>query len=196
MAKDYIRPEGHNFTIVHKRIRGDRRMWPHFKCSIGDIDGTRIGAIPTPRDYVRYIGRFGTTTQNVMVVVDFDMHFTYASIEQPGSMHDTGVLFHVIEHDTSAFPHPPHGIYFFCFYLLHTVSSLFLHLSIFIYLGKYYMVDAGYPNRFRYLALYKDIGTMLLIGEGVLLLVVNKKHSTIFTQVFVILLSASSEYGR
>jgi hypothetical protein len=196
MAKDYIRPEGHNFTIVHKRIRGDRRMWPHFKGSIGAIDGTHIGAIPTPRDHVRYIVRFDTTTQNVMVVVDFDMHFTYASIGQPGSMHDTGVLFHVIEHDTSAFPHPPHGIYFFCFYLLHTVSSLFLHLSIFIYLGKYYMVDAVIQIGSDIWHPTRDRGTMLLIGEGVLLLVVNKKHSTIFTQVFVMLLSAPSEYER
>jgi hypothetical protein len=104
---------------------------------------------------VRYIGRSGTPTQNIMVVVDFDMHFTYASIEQPDSMHDTIVLLHAIEHDTSAFPHPPHGIYSFWFYFLHIVSSLFLHLSIFTYLGKYYMVYAGSSNRFGYLAPYK-----------------------------------------
>jgi hypothetical protein len=152
MAKNY---KDRNFTTVHKRIRDDRRMWPHFKGCIGAIDGTQIGAIPTPRDYVRYISRSGTPTQNVMVVVDFDMRFTYASIGQPGSMHDTSVLFHAIEHDTSIFPHSPHGIYFFWFYLLHTISSLFLHLFIFICLEKYYMVDVGYPNRFEYLAPYK-----------------------------------------
>jgi hypothetical protein len=48
MAKDYIRPEDHNFTTVHKRIRGDQRMCPHFKGCIGAIDDTQIGAIPTP----------------------------------------------------------------------------------------------------------------------------------------------------
>jgi hypothetical protein len=42
-------------------------------------------------------------------VCDFDMHFTYASIGQPGSMHDTSVLFHAIENDKAAFPHPPKG---------------------------------------------------------------------------------------
>jgi hypothetical protein len=36
---------------------------------------------------------------------------------------------------------------------------------------------------------------MLLIGEGVLLLVVNKKYSTIFTHVFAMLLSTALEYG-
>jgi hypothetical protein len=155
MAKNYIRPEDCNFTIVHKRIRDDRRMWPHFKCCIGAIDDTHIGAILTPRDYVRYIGRSGTPTQNMIAVIDFDMRFTYVSIGQPGSMRDTSVLFHVIEHDTSAFPLPPHGIYFFWFYLLCIISSLFLHLSIFIYLEKYCTVDVGYLNRFGYLAPYK-----------------------------------------
>jgi hypothetical protein len=55
-------------------------MLPHFKGCIGAIDGTHIGAIPPPQDYVRYIGRSGTPTQNVMFVVDFDMCFTNASI--------------------------------------------------------------------------------------------------------------------
>ncbi|KAK3150817.1 hypothetical protein QOZ80_3AG0238170 [Eleusine coracana subsp. coracana] len=85
------------------RIRGDRKLWPHFKGCIGAIDGTHIGAVPPPRDYVRYIGR-------------------------SGSMHDTSVLFHAIDHDDT-FPHPPQG--------------------------KYYMVDAGYPNRPGYMAPYK-----------------------------------------
>ena len=44
-----------------------------------------------------------------MAVCDFDMHFTYASIGQPGSMHDTSVLFHAIENDKATFPHPPKG---------------------------------------------------------------------------------------
>jgi hypothetical protein len=38
-----------NFTTVNKRIRGDWRMWPHFKSCIGAIDDTHIGAIPTLR---------------------------------------------------------------------------------------------------------------------------------------------------
>jgi hypothetical protein len=80
VVTDYIRPEDCNFTTVHKRIKGDRRMLPHFKGCIGAIDGTHIGAIPPPQDYVRYIGRSGTPTQNVMFVVDFDMCFTNASI--------------------------------------------------------------------------------------------------------------------
>jgi hypothetical protein len=55
------------------------------------------------------MGRSGKTTQNVMGVVDFDMRFIYASIGQPGSMHDTTVLYHAIENDADIFPHPPLG---------------------------------------------------------------------------------------
>ncbi|XP_025806834.1 protein ALP1-like [Panicum hallii] len=104
-------------------------MWSHFKDCIGVIDGTHITATPWKRDLIRYIGRSGKPTHNVMGVVDFDMRFTYASIGQPGSMHDTTVLYHALESDEDTFPHPP--------------------------LGKYYVVDAGYPNRDGYLAPYK-----------------------------------------
>jgi hypothetical protein len=52
------------------------------------------------------MGRSGKPTQNVMGVVDFDMHFIYASIGQPGPMHDTTVLYHALEADEDLFPHP------------------------------------------------------------------------------------------
>ncbi|KAM0882350.1 hypothetical protein ACQ4PT_032358 [Festuca glaucescens] len=83
-------------------------------------DGTHIRAVIAPHKQVRYIGRTGAVTQNVMAICDFDMHFTYASIGQPGAMHDTSVLYHAIDKDKLTFPHPPKG--------------------------KYYLVDAGYPN--------------------------------------------------
>jgi hypothetical protein len=128
-------------------------MWPHFKCCIGAIDGTHIGAIPGPSDYVRYIDRSGISTQNGIVVVDFGMRFTYVSIGQPGSMHDTSMLFHAIEHDSATFSHPPHDIYFVVLFL--SCNALFVLIFVYTYLVKYYMVDAGYPNRLGYLAPYK-----------------------------------------
>jgi hypothetical protein len=47
-----------------------------------------------------------------MAVLDFDLCFTYASIGQPGSMHDTNILYHALEADEELFPHPPNGILF------------------------------------------------------------------------------------
>jgi hypothetical protein len=48
-------------------------------------------------------------TLNVMAIFDFDMHFTYDLIGQPGAMHDTNVLYHATDKDWANFPHPPKG---------------------------------------------------------------------------------------
>lgn len=41
MDEDYLRPTP-NFHIVHKRIRNDKKAYPHFKDCIGDLDGADI----------------------------------------------------------------------------------------------------------------------------------------------------------
>ncbi|XP_034601247.1 uncharacterized protein [Setaria viridis] len=73
-------------------------------------------------------------TRNDVPKSDYSSHETNESDSDddewtPGSMHDTNVLFHALRHDYDKFPHPP--------------------------AGKYYNVDAGYPNRPCYLAPYK-----------------------------------------
>ena len=84
MSADYIKPKDPDFRMVHPRIRNDKRAYPHLKDCIGAIDGTDIRVLFP----MRYIRRTGAITQNVMAICDFDMHFTYASIGQPGSMHN------------------------------------------------------------------------------------------------------------
>jgi hypothetical protein len=42
------------------------------------------------------------------------MRFTYTSIGQPGSMHDTNMLFHALRNDLDKFPHPPTGMIEYC----------------------------------------------------------------------------------
>ncbi|XP_066344631.1 uncharacterized protein [Miscanthus floridulus] len=128
MAQDFLRPTDPNFRNVHKRIRNDKRAYPHFKDCIGALDGTHVRVFLSPEEQVRYIGKTGIATQNVLAVCDFDMRFTYVAAGQPGSLHDTSVLYHALEADVDVFPHPPQG--------------------------KYYVVDAGYPNRPGYLAPY------------------------------------------
>jgi hypothetical protein len=110
MSVDYIRPVDPNFSTTHTRISRDRRMMPYFKNCIGALDGTHISATPRSEDLIRYIGRGGIATQNVLAIVDFDMRFIYASTGQPGSMHGTNVLFHALRHDHDTFPHPPQGM--------------------------------------------------------------------------------------
>src|SRR5438046_993996 len=49
MFEHYIRPIDPNFNTVHGRIRGDHRMWSHFKDCIGSIESTHINATPVPK---------------------------------------------------------------------------------------------------------------------------------------------------
>ena len=75
-------------------------------------------------------------------------------------MHDTSVLFHALEHDRDLFPHPPSGkiniLYDIWPFQIHFVNvSQCSNLLYYFALGKYYNVDAGYPNRPGYLAPYK-----------------------------------------
>jgi hypothetical protein len=110
MAATYIKPIDPNFSTTHPRIANDCRMMPHFKDCIGALDGTHILATPPLEDLIRYIGRSGKATQNILAIVDFDLRFTYAFIGHPGSMHDTSILFHALRHDHDTFSHPPRGM--------------------------------------------------------------------------------------
>ena len=76
---------------------------------IGALDGTHIRVSLPLDEQVRYIGKTGVPTQNVLAVCDFDMRFTYVSTGQPGSMHDTSVLYNALSVDEKFFPHPPKG---------------------------------------------------------------------------------------
>lgn len=122
MSKDFIRPKNPNFPIVHRRIRDDRRAYPYFKNCIGALDGTHIRVSLSPDEQVRYIGKTGVATQNVLAICDFDMRFTYVSTGQPGAMHDTSVLYNAIKVDESFFPHPPQGT------MWHTLSTINIYL--------------------------------------------------------------------
>jgi hypothetical protein len=77
MAKDFIVPKDPNFYTVHTRIRDNRRAYPHMKDCIGALDGTHVRVSLHPSDQVRYIGKAGIPTQNILAVCDFDMRFTY-----------------------------------------------------------------------------------------------------------------------
>ena len=107
MANDFIVPKYVNFRIVHKKNVDDRRAYPHFKDCIGTLDGTHIRVALHPNEQVRYMEKSGIPTQNVLAICDFDMRFTYVSVDQPGSMHDTSVLYNAINVDNDIFLHPP-----------------------------------------------------------------------------------------
>ena len=65
-----------------------------------------------PRDrQISYIGRKDmTSTQNVMIVCDFNMCFTFAWVRWEGVAHDVWVFLEALRRAELGFPHPPRGL--------------------------------------------------------------------------------------
>ncbi|XP_025682586.1 uncharacterized protein [Arachis hypogaea] len=129
MAIDIIQPKDRDFKEVPTKLKNDDRYWPHFKDAIGAIDGTHVPVIVSTEDQIRFIGRKGIPTQNVMAACNFDMEFTFALAGWEGTAHDTRVFLYAIGTSELNFPKPPPG--------------------------KYYLVDADYPENKGYLGRYK-----------------------------------------
>ncbi|XP_031108447.1 uncharacterized protein LOC116012916, partial [Ipomoea triloba] len=127
----YITPNDPTFQAIPSYITNDARYMPYFKDCIGCIDGTHIAACIPEADQLRYRGRKGIPTFNVMAACDFDMCFTFISVGWEGSAHDTRVFVHAISTPSMNFPKPPQG--------------------------RYYLVDKGYPDKQGYLVPYPRI---------------------------------------
>ncbi|CAH9105221.1 unnamed protein product [Cuscuta epithymum] len=120
-----------DFKDIPLQIATDDRYMPHFENCIGAIDGTHIAITVPEEDQLRYRGRKGIPTTNVLVVCDFDLLFTYVLTDWEGSAHDSRIFLDAINNPTLNFPKPPRG--------------------------KYYLVDKGYPERDGYLTPYPKI---------------------------------------
>jgi hypothetical protein len=87
-----------------------------------------------------------------MAICDFDMRFTFVVSGWPGSAHDSRVFNDTLNRYSDEFPHPLEGLLLIStFFFLILISCLTITLCI----GKYYLIDSGYPNRKGFLAHYK-----------------------------------------
>ena len=108
LGGDIIKPKDPTFTTVHPRIQ-DQRFWPHFKGCIGAIDGSHIPVIVPAKETLKYTGRHGFTSQNVLAICDFDMRFTFVVAGWAGSAHDTRIFNESLEKYADTYPAPPEG---------------------------------------------------------------------------------------
>ncbi|KAL2892396.1 putative nuclease HARBI1 [Bienertia sinuspersici] len=109
LLKDLLRPRDPDFKEVPSHIANDSRYMSHFKDCIGAIDGTHIDVIIPEEDQLRYRGRKGTPTLNVMAVCDFDLFFTYVVSGWEGSAHDSRIFLDAITNPSLNFPKPSPG---------------------------------------------------------------------------------------
>nr|XP_009799802.1 PREDICTED: uncharacterized protein LOC104245816 [Nicotiana sylvestris] len=129
LARDIIRPHLNYNDGVGDHKPYNRRYLPFFKDCIGALDSTHVKARLSQGQEIPYIGRKGYPTQNILVVVDFNMCFTFAWAGWEGATHDSRIFGEALRRSELNFPHS---------------------------LGnKYYLVDAGYPHMKGYMAPYK-----------------------------------------
>jgi hypothetical protein len=94
---------------------------------IGAIDGTHIPISVSPDEAAPFRNRKGTLSQNVMMVGDFDLNFTFVSAGWEGSATDARVL--------------------------RSARNSGFHVPA----GKFYLVDGGYANTSSFLAPYRGV---------------------------------------
>ncbi|XP_048605867.1 uncharacterized protein LOC125583276 [Brassica napus] len=124
LAADIVKPGRDEFASVSPILVDDPQYYPFFKDCIGALDGTHMPVRPPSVNVEPFRGRKGEPTMNVLAICNFSMKFIYAYVGVPGRAHDTKVLTYCAKEEAS-FPHPP--------------------------VGKYYLVDSGYPTRTGYL---------------------------------------------
>ncbi|XP_015611049.1 protein ALP1-like [Oryza sativa Japonica Group] len=111
------------------KILGNPRWDPYFKDCIGAIDGTHVRVSVTKDMEPSFRGRKDHATQNVMAAIDFDLKFTYVLAGWEGTAQDAVVLRDAIER-TDGLRVPQ---------------------------GKFYLVDAGYGAKPRFLPPFRGV---------------------------------------
>ncbi|KAL6880682.1 hypothetical protein ACP4OV_012247 [Aristida adscensionis] len=110
-------------TTIQSKIAANPRWDPYFKDCIGAIDGTHIRASVSKDMEPSFRGRKTYATQNVMATVDFDLRFTYVLAGWEGTAHDALVLRDALAREN----------------------------GLRVPQGKFYLVDAGYGAKPRFL---------------------------------------------
>ena len=123
-----------------------------FQDCIGAIDGTHIPAMVPGHEISSYRNRHGTISQNVLAACNFDLQFTYVLSGWEGSAHDSKILNNAISRTNGL--KVPQGIFFGVFIF---INYMCWFLSSTCIVGKYYLVDCGFPNRLQFLAPFRGV---------------------------------------
>jgi hypothetical protein len=108
LAVDNIKSKDSQISMVHSRLQ-EARFSPHFHGAIGAIDGTHVPVVVPSSATIAHFSRYREITQNVLVVCDFNMRFTFVVAGCPGSVHDTRVFNEALVKYAYKFSFSPEG---------------------------------------------------------------------------------------
>jgi len=108
LAHDIIVPKDPTFSELHPNLEKPG-IYPHFNDCTGAIDGTHVKLVVDKSKRIPYLNRHNETSQNVLVVCDFDMRYTFVLSRWSGSVHDMRVFKDAMTTHHHKFPHPPPG---------------------------------------------------------------------------------------
>ncbi|XP_016456643.2 uncharacterized protein LOC107780604 [Nicotiana tabacum] len=139
LARDIIQPHPSYNDGAGDHKPCNQRYLPFFKDCIGALDDTHVKARLPQGQEIPYIGCKGYPTQNILVVVDFNMCFTFAWAGWEGAAHDNCIFCETLHRPELNFSHPSGD--------------------------KYYLVDAGYSHIKGYMAPYKGDNVRYHLAE-------------------------------
>ena len=73
------KPRDPEFRTMHPWLQGPQFL-PCFDNCIGAIDGTHVKVVVPSDKVIQHVGQHGYATQNVLVICDFNMRFTFAVV--------------------------------------------------------------------------------------------------------------------
>jgi len=98
-------------------------------------------------------------TQNVMVACSFDMQFIFVWASWEGSAYDTQIFLEAINNPRIKFPKPLEGSNVCVCVIINVILFFFLSIfnlkKLYVFIGKYYLVDSGYSNEYGFLGPYR-----------------------------------------
>nr|KAJ0194111.1 hypothetical protein LSAT_V11C800435240 [Lactuca sativa] len=139
LSADIIKPDANYNDDVPRYILNKLRYYPMFiflDC-IGAIDGIHVKASVPLKDEVKYIGRKGYATQNIMIVCDFNMCFTFV---WEGTAHDTKIFNEALQRPDLNFPYPTDK-YYVLMLDIQIREGILLHTKVQIFVIIYQIFD-------------------------------------------------------
>ena len=106
-----------------------------------------------------YHNRYGIISQNVLVACNFDLEFIYVLSEWEGSIHDSKMLNDTLSRNNGlkVLQSIILSNWLLCFFFTILIHFIIFTIYFIFLLGKYFLVDCGFPNQRNFLTHFQGV---------------------------------------